>query len=157
MFIEFFQSCTSLVVSVCVCLCVCVRRLCRCISELGILHLENSVSCSAVSMFLKPHGLYPSWLLCLWDSPGKNTGVGCHALLQRIFPTQGLNPCLLGLLHWQADSSLLAPPGKPCRVVETIWGAQNYTSSSSNEASSHLRGLCSRWLPEELEHPLLAG
>ena len=30
------------------------------------------------------------------DSPGKNTGVGCHALLQGIFPTQGLNP---GLLH----------------------------------------------------------
>ena len=31
-----------------------------------------------------------------WDSPGKNTGVGCHFLLQGIFPTQGLN---LGLLH----------------------------------------------------------
>ena len=29
------------------------------------------------------------------DSPGKNTGVGCHALLQGIFPTQGSNPCLL--------------------------------------------------------------
>ena len=28
------------------------------------------------------------------DSPGKNTGVGCHTLLQGIFPTQGLNPCL---------------------------------------------------------------
>jgi len=27
--------------------------------------------------------------LCPWDSPGKNTGVGCHALLQGIFPTQG--------------------------------------------------------------------
>ena len=35
------------------------------------------------------------------DSPGKNTGVGCHALLQGIFPTQGSNPCLLCLLHWQ--------------------------------------------------------
>ena len=35
------------------------------------------------------------------DSPGKNTGVGCHFLLQAIFPTQGLNQCLL---HWQADS-----------------------------------------------------
>ena len=29
------------------------------------------------------------------DSPGKNTGMGCHALLQRIFPTQGPNPGLL--------------------------------------------------------------
>ena len=34
-----------------------------------------------------------------WDSPGKNTGVGCHALLQGIFPTQGSNSCLLYLLH----------------------------------------------------------
>ena len=35
-------------------------------------------------------------VLCPWDSPGKNTGVDCHTLLQRIFPKQGLNP---GLLH----------------------------------------------------------
>ena len=34
-------------------------------------------------------------LLCPWDSLGKNTGVGCHALLQRIFPTPGSNTCLL--------------------------------------------------------------
>ena len=33
-------------------------------------------------------------LLCPWDPPGKNPGVGCHVLLQGIFPTQGLNPCL---------------------------------------------------------------
>ena len=33
-------------------------------------------------------------LLCPWDFPGKNTGVGCHFLLQGISPTQGLNPCL---------------------------------------------------------------
>ena len=36
-----------------------------------------------------------------WDSPGKNTGVGCCALLQEIFPTQRLNLRLLHLLHWQ--------------------------------------------------------
>ena len=46
------------------------------------------------------------------DSPGKNTGVGCHFLLQGIFPTQGSNPHLLGLLHWQEGSLPLAPPGK---------------------------------------------
>ena len=46
-------------------------------------------------------------------SPGKNTGLGCHALLQGIFPTQGSNPRLLCLLHWQVVSSPLAPPGKP--------------------------------------------
>ena len=47
-------------------------------------------------------------LLCLWDSPGKNTGVGCHFLLQGIFLTQGSNPHLLRLLHWQAGSLPLA-------------------------------------------------
>ena len=46
-------------------------------------------------------------------SPGKNTGVGCHALLQGIFPTQGSNPHLLHLLHWQLGSLPPAPPGKP--------------------------------------------
>ena len=34
-------------------------------------------------------------LLCPWSSPGKNTGLGCHFLLQGIFQTQGSNPCLL--------------------------------------------------------------
>ena len=39
--------------------------------------------------------------------------MGCHALLQRIFPTQGSNPCLLGLLHWQAGFLPIAPFWKP--------------------------------------------
>ena len=47
-------------------------------------------------------------LLCPWNSPGKNTGVGCHFLLQGIFPTQGLNP---HLLRWQADSLPLSHQG----------------------------------------------
>ena len=51
-------------------------------------------------------------LLCPWDSPGKSTGVGRHFLLHGIFPTQGSNPCLLHLLHWQMGSLPLAPPGK---------------------------------------------
>ena len=52
-----------------------------------------------------------SRLLCPWDSPGKNTGVGCHFLLQGIFPNKELNPCLLCLLHWQADSLPLSHLG----------------------------------------------
>ena len=49
-----------------------------------------------------------------WDTPGKNTGVGCHAFLQGIFPTDpGIKPKSLCLLHWQAGSLPLAPPGKP--------------------------------------------
>ena len=41
---------------------------------------------------LRPHRWQPTRLLCPWDSLGKNTGVGCHVLLQGIFPTQGSNP-----------------------------------------------------------------
>ena len=47
------------------------------------------------------------------DSPGKGTGMGCHALLQGIFLTQGLNPSLLCFLHWQAGSLPLGSPEKP--------------------------------------------
>ena len=43
--------------------------------------------CSDVSDSLWSHELWPSRLLCLWDFPGKNTGVGCHFLLQGISPT----------------------------------------------------------------------
>ena len=57
-----------------------------------------------------PHGLYPDGILCPWNFPGKNTGMGCHVLLQGIFLTQGLNQ---SLLHWQVSSSPPAPPGKP--------------------------------------------
>ena len=66
--------------------------------------------CSVVSDSVWPHGLQPVRLFCPWDFPGKNTGVDCHFLLQGIFLTQGLN---LHLLHLQADSLTLAPPGKP--------------------------------------------
>ena len=55
-------------------------------------------SCSVVSDSLWPHGLQPPRLLCPWDFPSKSTGVGCHFLLQGIFPAQGLN---LGLPHWR--------------------------------------------------------
>ena len=47
------------------------------------------------------------------DFPGKNTGVDCHFLLQGIFWTQGLNPPLLCLLHWQEDSLPLCYLGSP--------------------------------------------
>ena len=61
-------------------------------------------------------------LFCPRDSPAMNTGVGCYALLQDIFPTQRSNLCLLCLLHWQAGSLPLLPPGKPwCKDPQTWW------------------------------------
>ena len=56
-------------------------------------------SYSVVSNSLQPHGVLSVRLLCPWNSPGKNTGAGCHFLLQGIFPIQGSNPLLLRLLH----------------------------------------------------------
>ena len=62
-----------------------------------------------------------------WDSPGKNTGGGCHALLQGIFLTQGSNLHLLHLLQWQADSLPLESPGPPSSaefLTKTLDGIQ---------------------------------
>ena len=50
---------------------------------------SKSVSCSAVSDSLRPHGLQVARLLCLWDFLGKNAAVDSHSLLQRMLLTQG--------------------------------------------------------------------
>ena len=60
----------------------------------------------------RPHGLKPARLLSPWDSPGKNTGMGCHAL-QGIFLTQGFEPASPVFPALQADSLPLEPLGKP--------------------------------------------
>ena len=59
---------------------------------------------SSLLTLQRSHGLKPARLLCPWDFPGKNTGVGCRAPLQGIFPTQGSNPCLLHFPLWQVGS-----------------------------------------------------
>ena len=72
-------------------------------------------------MFLKqplliqssPTRLQPARILCPWDFPGENTGVGCHFLLQGIFPAQGSNLHLLCLLCWQVGSLPLSHLGSP--------------------------------------------
>ena len=73
-----------------------------------------SVSFSVVSNSLRPHGLYPARLLWSWNSPGKNTGVGRHSLLQGIFPAQGLNP---GLPHCRQILYLLSHLGSPREIL----------------------------------------
>ena len=61
---------------------------------------------------------------------GKNNGVGCHFLLQGIFPSQESNLCLLQLLHWQVEplsllrSPLYPGPKDPCTIL--------YSSTSSH-------------------------
>ena len=56
---------------------------------------NDNVSHSVMSDSLRPHGLWPTRLLCPCNSPGNNTLVGCHSFLQGFFPTQGSNPSLL--------------------------------------------------------------
>ena len=63
----------------------------------------------------------PTRLLCPWDSPGRNTGVGCPFFLQGIFPTQGSNRQHLYLQHWQAGSFTTEPPGKPPCATTPMW------------------------------------
>ena len=72
------------------------------------------VSCSIMFNSLRPHGLQPARLLYPWNSPGKNTGVGCHSFLQRIFPTQG---SILGLLHCRLILYHLSEQERPLTTI----------------------------------------
>ena len=82
-----------------------------------------------VSSSLWPHGL-PARLLRPWNSPGKNTGVGCHFLLQGIFPAQGSNSCLR---HWQEDSLPLCHLGADWsgrkEFIQGDWHSHRVTTS----------------------------
>ena len=68
--------------------------------------------CVCVHVILQRYGLVPIRLLHPGNFPGKKSGVGCHIQFQVIFSTQELNPYLLLLLSWQADSLPLVPPRK---------------------------------------------
>ena len=104
---------------------------------------------------LRPHGLWPARLLCPWNPPGKNAGMGRYFLLH-FFLTQGLNPGLLhcrqilyhlsppGVLpdpgtepcrvYWQADSLLPVPPGKPERLLgDSKWWRKSFDGTEFRE------------------------
>ena len=93
----------------------------------------HTQSLSHVRLFATPWTV-ACRLLCPWNFAGKITGVGCHFLLQGIFLTQGLNPCLLCLLHWQVDFFTTAPLGSPVRgepsVIKKVYCILLVTSSS---------------------------
>ena len=67
-------------------------------------------ACSVMSDSLRPHRLQPNRLLCPWDLPGKNTGVGCHFLLWGNLPSPGIKPTSPALV---GEFFTIAPPGKP--------------------------------------------
>ena len=83
-------------------------------------HLQHSVSflkqnfsvCVLSPISLQPHRLQPARLLCPWVSPGKNTGVGCHFLLQETFPNLGIKPASPLAPPFQAGCLPSEPSGK---------------------------------------------
>ena len=77
----------------------------------------------------RPHELQPARLLCPWNSPGKNTGLGCYTLLQEIFPTEGQNP---RLLQCRQILYLLSP------VTLGTFKCQNKEAFTLGMFSSHL-------------------
>ena len=94
---------------------------------------------------LQPCGFQPASLHCPWDSPGTNTGVGCHALLQGIFLTQGSNRSLLHLLHRQVGSLPLVPPGNPQSSIQfsSVHFSRSFVSDSLRpHESQHARPPC---------------
>ena len=100
------------------------NQLCRLVTFVVVVVVV--VVLSHVWCFVTPWTV-ASQALCPWDSPGENTGVGCHFLLQGIFLTQGLNPHLLHLLHWQENSLPL------CHLVTFREIRFFYHSTSVNE------------------------
>ena len=107
--------------------------------------LQACAVASVASDSLWPHGLWPTRLLRPWDCPGKNTGVSCHALLQGIFLTQGIesaslvSPALEGRFFttsttWEA-SNMHVPSSKS-------WFCQAYTE---NLISLYIKHVSSEW------------
>ena len=99
---------------------------------------------------LQPHGLLPARLLCPWNFPGTNTGVGCHSLLQEVFLTQRSSLHLLlcrwilcNWVTWEALSQLYTDQNRP----PTAPGGDPSSSNQQNDSwriyyKSALRGLC---------------
>ena len=85
------------------------------------------------------HGLYPSRLLCPWDFPGKNTGVGGHFLLHEVFLTQESNPSLLCLLHCRWILYLLSLPFKIICIFATCMKTQPCVSLITNSCFSIIK------------------
>ena len=77
---------------------------------------SESICRSVVSDYLQPRGLQLARPLCPWNSPGKNTEVGCHSFLQGIFPTQGSNS---GLSHGRQILYHLSHQGSPTSLTTT--------------------------------------
>ena len=94
-------------------------ELCHCPFLFGNAATVNCVLCSLAQScptLCDPMDCSPPGSFVHGDSPGKNTGVGCCAFLQGIFPTQGSNP---GLLHCRQNLYCLSHQGSPLLTIES--------------------------------------
>ena len=128
----------------CVCVCVCA-------------HMYACPVASVLPNPSWPQGPYPTRLLSPWDFPGKNTEVGCQALLQRTFLTQRSNLRLLCLLHckWIFTAE---PPRKPvcvcvcvhythfvlCTLQSSVYTTLNYPWWNHNSSSRSIKPVHTR-------------
>ena len=95
-------------------LCQCIVSYTACNIKLYHIRSACGLSRSVMSNSLQPHELEPTRLLCPWNFPGKNSGVGFHFLFHGVFfPIEGSNLRLLQLLHWQRGSLPLSHLGSP--------------------------------------------
>ena len=110
--------------------------------------INMCVSYSVTSNFLRPHGLLFTRLLCSWNSPSKNTGVGCHFILQGIFPTQrsslGLLHCRRTLYHLSHQGYKCGGKGK-CKLLSRVWSLCDPMAYNSPwDSLGQNIGVCSR-------------
>ena len=98
-----------------------------------------------------PRDCSPPGSSVLGDSPGKNTGVGCHALLQGIFLTQGLKPCLLWLLHCVLILYPLSHRGSPWCILHSSRMGPHGEESNSQQQRTEKKGQpgCGVFLEEQ--------
>ena len=93
-----------------------------------------------------------SSFLCPWNPSGKNTGVGCHSLLQGIFPTQELNP---GLPHCSQMLYCLSHQGRPSKKGSTKECRQSHSSPMivklKWKSLSHVQLFVNPWTIQSME------
>ena len=110
---------------------------------MSLVCLSCVLSCSSYVRLFAPH-----WTVAhqapLWNSSGKNTGMGCQALLQGIFPTQGSNPHLIMSPALQVGSLPLVPPGKP-------WCVCQYQFLHSQRYAVNFVSCSYPWIPNVFE------
>ena len=104
-------------------------------------HLETAGACMPkrfICVCLRPPGLQAASLLCPWDSPGQNAGVGCHFLLGDL-PDPGIKTMSLMFLHWQVGSLSLAgyPLQYSCLENSSDRGARQATIHGVTQSWTH--------------------